>query len=338
MKKMLLGLLAVFMLVPTIVNASTDSSDSEFSWNYEEIDTVPGIGVFADTIYLMDDGIPYQSINEEANLLATYTSDDVLTFVQNQGFYLFGGSKDNTKIIVNGNNFINVLLDQNYVISGNGSLTIDSYKSATGNTGWISYDVTKEWIAKHITTDMDVVYNEDGSATFTSNLVTNNKLENNDIIFETSDSFDESYKLDVADILDSVSDTLKAEVNSANKALIALYDISVVDENNSIVPMEDGTFTIRIKLNDDMLSYDTLTAAYILDGKIKETFNTTIEGEYIVFNTTHLSEYAILGENTTTEEVIENPSTGDNIIQYATILCLSIAGIGYAMYTLRKEY
>ena len=213
MKKIFLSLLASFMLVPTIVSASTDASESEFSWNYEEIDTVPGVGVFADTIYLMDDGIPYQEINENANLLATYTSDDILTFVQDQGFYLFGGAKDNTTIVVNGNNFINVVLEQNYVISGSGSLTIDNYKSAAGNTGWVSYDLTEEWINEHITTDMDVVYNEDGSVTFISNVVTNNKLEANDVIFETAESFADSYKLDVTNILDSASDELKAEVN-----------------------------------------------------------------------------------------------------------------------------
>ena len=337
MKKIFLSLLALFIFVPSIVSASTDSSNSEFSWNYEEIDTVPGIGVFADTIYLMDDGIPYQEINTDANLLATYTSDDVLTFVQDQGFYLFGGAKDNTTIVVNGDNFINVLLDQNYVVSGNGSLTIDSYKSTEGNTGWVSYDLTEEWISKHITTDMDVVYNEDGSVTFTSNVVANNKLEKNDVIFETTGSFADSYKLDVTNILDSASDELKAEISSGNKSLIALYDISVVDENNSVVPMEDGTFTIRIKLTDEMTTYDTLTAAYILDDKIEETFTTTIDGEYVVFNTSHLSEYAILGENTTTDEGIENPSTGDNVMQYAIVLCLSITGIAYAMYTIKKE-
>lgn len=337
MKKIFLSLLASFMLVPTIVSASTDASESEFSWNYEEIDTVPGVGVFADTIYLMDDGIPYQEINENANLLATYTSDDILTFVQDQGFYLFGGAKDNTTIVVNGNNFINVVLEQNYVISGSGSLTIDNYKSAAGNTGWVSYDLTEEWINEHITTDMDVVYNEDGSVTFISNVVTNNKLEANDVIFETAESFADSYKLDVTNILDSASDELKAEVNSVNKSLVALYDISVIDENNSVVPMEDGTFTIRIKLTDEMLAYDTLTAAYILDGKIVETFATSTQGEYVVFNTTHLSEYAILGENATTDEVIENPSTGDNVMQYAIVLCLSITGIAYATYMLKKE-
>ena len=101
--------------------------------------------------------------------------------------------------------------------------------------------------------------------------------------------------------------------------------------------MENGTFTIKIKLTDAMKEYNTLTAAYILDGKIVETFNTTIDGEYVVFNTTHLSEYAILGENTTTDEVIENPSTGDNIMQYAIVLCLSAIGIGYVAYTLKKE-
>ena len=188
-------------------------------------------------------------------------------------------------------------------------------------------------MSEHITSEKVVTYNEDGSVTFSDG----NILTSDNVIFESSENFDESYKLESIDILDNASEELKNEVANQNKVLLALYDISVVNGNSEVVPMENGTFTIKIKLTDAMKEYNTLTAAYILDGKIVETFNTTIDGEYVVFNTTHLSEYAILGENTVTDETVENPSTGDNVMQYAIVLCLSAIGIGYAAYTLRKE-
>lgn len=203
----------------------------------------------------------------------------------------------------------------------------------TSVAGWSIYDIDEAWVSEHITSDKVVTYNEDGSVTFSDG----NVLTSDNVIFESSENFDESYKLESIDILDNASEELKNEVANQNKVLLALYDISVVNGNSEVVPMENGTFTIKIKLTDAMKEYNTLTAAYILDGKIVETFNTTIDGEYVVFNTTHLSEYAILGENTVTDETVENPSTGDNVMQYAIVLCLSAIGIGYAAYTLRKE-
>ena len=349
----------------------------------------------ADTIYLMDDGIPSQSISENANLVATYTIDDILKFENNQTSYLFGGSTNNTNIVVNGNNTINVLMNQKYTITGTGSLTIQYYivneqlkdeennllyevfydtaylKDENGENitvtskeelatifdeikeynslvdgtydetkatliplnEWVNYEIDEAWVKENITTDKDVIYNTDGSVTFSDG---NKVLSSDNVLFESSESFKESYKLNVVDILDKASNSLKDEVASSNKVLLLLYDISVIDDNSEIIPMEDGTFTIKVKLTDEMKKYNTLTAAYILDDKIVENFDTTIDGEYVVFNTTHLSEYAILGENTT-DQVIENPSTVDNILQYVTILCLSAIGIGYALYTLRKE-
>lgn len=406
MKKMLLGLLAGLFVFPTIASATTDTSETEFSWSYDEVSTFPGVGVFADTIYLMSDGIPSPSITENAKLVATYTSDDTLTFAKDQTSYLFGGATSDSTIVVDGNNTINVLLNQKYTITGEGTLTVDSYgsyeqlKDEAGNllfnvfyyygetasgtpqsimlkdengdplivskeegiesifeelkeynegldgatynendvlytsvAGWSIYDIDEAWVSEHITSDKVVTYNEDGSVTFSDG----NVLTSDNVIFESSENFDESYKLESIDILDNASEELKNEVANQNKVLLALYDISVVDGNSEVVPMENGTFTIKIKLTDAMKEYNTLTAAYILDGKIVETFNTTIDGEYVVFNTTHLSEYAILGENTVTDETVENPSTGDNVMQYAIVLCLSAIGIGYAAYTLRKE-
>ena len=181
---------------------------------------------------------------------------------------------------------------------------------------------------------MKIIYNENDSITFSN---VGSVLDAENVIFESKDILDEKFTLDVTDVTSNATDELKDAIALDNKVLLLLYDISVVNENNEIVPMENGTFTIKIKLTEEMKEYDTLTAAYILDGKVVETFDISIDGEYVVFNTTHLSEYAILGENVKTDEVIENPSTGDNILVYVTILGLSVVGTGILLYKIRKE-
>ena len=194
--------------------------------------------------------------------------------------------------------------------------------------------ITEEWIKEHITTEMNIIYNENDSITFSN---VGSVLDAENVIFESKDILDEKFTLDVTDVTSNATDELKDAIALDNKVLLLLYDISVVNENNEIVPMENGTFTIKIKLTEEMKEYDTLTAAYILDGKVVETFDISIDGEYVVFNTTHLSEYAILGENVKTDEIIENPSTGDNILVYVTILGLSVVGTGILLYKIRKE-
>ena len=64
---------------------------------------------------------------------------------------------------------------------------------------------------------------------------------------------------------------------------------------------------------------------YILDNEIKETIPATIEEGYIVFETTHLSEYGIIA--TEKNNIIRNPQTEDNIRFYIVIFILSVIGI-----------
>ena len=51
---------------------------------------------------------------------------------------------------------------------------------------------------------------------------------------------------------------------------------------------------IRILLEESLRGYDKYQVVYIKDGKIVEEMPTKIEGNYIVFETTHLSEYGIV--------------------------------------------
>lgn len=403
MKKILVGLL--LLILPFSVNASTDSSEFEISYGYAKGDFC-GVGVDNGETLELTNLLCQQNPSGDKTLLATFSKSengDVLTFEENMGFYLYGGADGKSTIVVNGNNTIDVVMNELYTINGKGTLIIGGiYKSeqATDDAGnvlnYIVYSdteglqhrvvdengdeilvtnkeefeamyedlkennpilaeiavedldyfinpqyeivptkITEEWVKSNITTDMEITYNEDGSVTFSN---VGSILETENVIFESDTKLDKNYKLDVTDILENATNELKEDIKTNNQVLLALYDISVVNAADEIVPMKDGSFTIKIALSAEMKEYNNLKAAYIKDGKIVETFDTTIDGNYVVFNTTHLSEYAILGlnKNDSSEEVIENPSTGDNVMQYAIVLTLSIVGAGIAAYYVKK--
>ena len=188
---------------------------------------------------------------------------------------------------------------------------------------------SKEWIEKNITTDMKITYTDD-AVIFSSN----NILTSDNVIFESKDTLNGDYKLEVTDLTSSLSEEDIAKLVTEKQTLLGLYDISVLNGSDVVVPMEDGEFTIRIKLTNDMQKYNKLTAVYVENGEIKETFPVTVEDGYAVFTTTHLSNYAILGENV---ENPSNPSTSDNIMIFAGILTLGLAGSISSIYFMKKK-
>lgn len=136
-----------------------------------------------------------------------------------------------------------------------------------------------------------------------------------------------NYKLDIQ----------KVEVNTelANKNVKFIADINVLDGDN-IVKISDTKMKIKIALPEELKGYNKYEVVYILNGEIKETLPATIEEEYLVFETTHLSEYGVIAKNieneggqtntSNNEEKINNPKTGDNI--GAVIALFTIATMG----------
>ena len=144
---------------------------------------------------------------------------------------------------------------------------------------------------------------------------------------EFENEINKNYKLDIQ----------KVEVNTelANKNVKFIADINVLDGDN-IVKISDTKMKIKIALPEELKGYNKYEVVYILDGEIKETLPATIEEGYLVFETTHLSEYGVIAENieneggqtntSNNEEKINNPKTGDNI--GAVIALFTIATMG----------
>ena len=132
------------------------------------------------------------------------------------------------------------------------------------------------------------------------------------IEFETG--VNKNYKLDIK--------PTEVKKDLADKNVKYIVDINVL-ENGQVVKISDTKMKIRFALPEDLKGYKTYKIVYILNGEIKETIPATIEDGYIVFETTHLSEYGIVATN----ESITNPKTSDNIIFYIIVGVISLTGI-----------
>ena len=125
---------------------------------------------------------------------------------------------------------------------------------------------------------------------------------------------------------DYVLDTKKVEVKKelADQNVKYLVDINVL-ENGQVVKIDNTKMKIKIALPEELKGYKKYEVVYILNNEIKETIPATVEDGYIVFETTHLSEYGIVA----TEKIkdIENPKTGDNIGVYLITSLIAVIGL-----------
>ena len=163
---------------------------------------------------------------------------------------------------------------------------------------------------------------------------TKNKEIKNDGEVKASIIFDKEISKDY------VLDTKKVEVQKelADKNVKYVVDINVL-ENGQIVEITDTKMKIRIALPEDLKGYKKYEVVYIKDNQIQETIPATIEDGYIVFETTHLSEYGIVAtEKSLNTNIIENPKTVDNVGFYIVTFILSIIGIaGLGLYGYKRK-
>ena len=134
-------------------------------------------------------------------------------------------------------------------------------------------------------------------------------------------------------------DIKKVEVNKNlfDKNIKYLVDINIL-ENGQVVKIDNIKMKIKIALPEYLKGYKKYEVVYILNDEIKETIPATIEDGYIVFETSHLSEYGIVATEKSSSTNVENPKTGDNIISYVVVSVLSLLGlIGTGIYKFKKQ-
>lgn len=117
-------------------------------------------------------------------------------------------------------------------------------------------------------------------------------IESNDGIkgsIEFAEGVDSNYKL--------IINNVDVNKDLADKNVKFIADINVL-KDNEIVQINGTKMKIRIALPEELKGYNTYSVVYILNDEIKETIPATLQDGYIVFETTHLSEYGIIATNT----------------------------------------
>ena len=134
-----------------------------------------------------------------------------------------------------------------------------------------------------------------------------------------------NYTLDIKEV--EVSKDL------SSKSVKYLVDINVLNAG-TVVPMQNTKMTIKIKLPSDLKGFDKYQVVYVKDGKIEETIEVKIEGDYLIFNTTHLSEYGIVA--TRTRDI--TPATGvmQDVGKYFAVVSSAILALG-AIVIIKKK-
>lgn len=130
------------------------------------------------------------------------------------------------------------------------------------------------------------------------------------ISFEKEVSKD--YTLDIKQI------DIKKEL--ADKNIKFLVDINVFEGVN-IVKINNIKMKIKIALPDNLKGYTKYEVVYIDNNEVKETIPAKVENGYIVFETSHLSQYGIVATS------ITNPNTSDNVISYIVISALTLLSL-----------
>ena len=155
---------------------------------------------------------------------------------------------------------------------------------------------------------------------------------------EFTKEVNKNYKLDIKPV------EVKKDLTDKNVKYVV--DINIL-ENGEVVRISDSKMKIRVALPEDLKGFNKYEVVYISDNEIKETLPATVEDGYIVFETSHLSQYGIIatsveeGDNTKTTSISKNetnnPKTGDNITTSVMLFVASIATIGTLTVVNRKK-
>lgn len=145
---------------------------------------------------------------------------------------------------------------------------------------------------------------------------------------EFENEVSKNYKLDIKPV--------EIKKDLTDKSVKYMVDINVLDGNN-IVKISDTKMKIKIELPEDLKGYNQYEVVYISNDEIKETIPATVKDGYIVFETSHLSQYGIVAKNveqedntkttSTSKNETNNPKTADNIITNVMLFMASIIAI-----------
>ena len=228
----------------------------------------------------------------------------------------------------------------------------EGYKTVIEKTGMYSYYCTND------------VIKVSPSGTSTDPGVKNLTASDTGVSISLTDGVPEGAELYADTIAQESVLGNRPELKEELPGLLSIYDISVRKDGKAL-EIKDNPMTVKIPMNDHLKGYKYYQAVYL--GDPLERFDAVVEGDFLVFETTHLSQYAILGSNTPFEtseqptdpttptdptdpanpeqpgkpsEQTESPQTGDssNMMLWIGLMLASCGGvIGMAVYSKRKK-
>lgn len=285
-------------------------------------------------------GGTYTSDAEEGNKLNLTITGGTINVDNKLGsavaIYDFGKVKQDMKISITGGKFTTASTTRNaYDV-----LTLKDIGVSNPETG---YGVVNNLVTTSITggsfnTDVTkfvadkYVVNKNGNSYA---VVENKVLETNDekVIFESAEAIRNDLVLNVTEKSEDevkkgsekVTDAYKDNKKVKDVKLISLYEINVLNGDGRVEELEDGNYTISIAIAESEQKFNTYKVVYFdEDGKLVETLDAKLENGKVVFTTTHLSTYGVIGYNTVAPE---NPKTSDiNLTLILSMIALGSAG------------
>jgi len=190
------------------------------------------------------------------------------------------------------------------------------------------------------------VQDEDGNYVIQPN--TTFVAEELGVVFESEEALSHDYELKVTEFeldeedLKVASEELQKEDSFKDKkdvTLLSLYDLTMKDAAGEVVEL-NGKFVITLPF-DKTQNFSAYKVIYVNeDDEIIEVIDPVIDDDVIMFETTHLSTYGVVGYNEAPSQRVDdgsnNPKTADGIALYILLALLSVSA-GYLVFKKTKR-
>lgn len=116
------------------------------------------------------------------------------------------------------------------------------------------------------------------------------------VIVTSKDGISASYSISLVEVSDKDVDLSGVLGKKEEGKLVKTYEIKFVDEDGKEVKL-DGSFTVKLLIPAEYKDSKNLKVVYIDENGNATEMTSSLSGEYIVFETTHFSLYAIVEVN-----------------------------------------
>lgn len=130
-------------------------------------------------------------------------------------------------------------------------------------------------------------------------------------------------------------------VKILNTTNLDMFDLKLFSKSadNYITKLDDGTFEVKLPINEELKDKNLVVYYVTSEGKIEE-YEVIVKDGYAIFKTNHFSIYSLAEKtssiiNESADE--ENPKTFDNVLLYITMGIISLIGLSGATIYLKRN-